>query len=98
MQSVDARAASEGSWGEHKKRATRAALVEAEVRLAAEHGVENVAVDAISEATGVSPRTFFNYFGVRDEDALVGHEQALTPNSVASRPESCLNSPCSTAS
>lgn len=47
---------------ERKKRATRAALSEAAVRLAAERGAENVTVEAISSAAGVSPRTFFNYF------------------------------------
>ncbi|MFF5522903.1 TetR family transcriptional regulator [Streptomyces coeruleorubidus] len=52
---------------ERKKRATRAALVTAAVRLAAEHGAENVTVDAISEAAGVSARTFFNYFDSRDD-------------------------------
>ncbi|MGW2256435.1 TetR family transcriptional regulator [Streptomyces sp. NPDC001780] len=55
---------------ERKKRATRRALAEAAVRLAAEHGAENVTVEAISEAAGVSPRTFFNYFDTHD-DAFV---------------------------
>ncbi|WP_232836017.1 TetR/AcrR family transcriptional regulator [Actinocorallia populi] len=62
--------AAEGGLRERKKRATRAALVDAAVRLAAEHGAENVTVEAISEAAGVSPRTFFNYFDTRD-DAFV---------------------------
>ncbi|MFE9043519.1 TetR/AcrR family transcriptional regulator [Streptomyces sp. NPDC007818] len=57
----------ESGLRERKKRATRAALVEAAVRLAAERGVENVTVDAISAAAGVSTRTFFNYFDSRDE-------------------------------
>ncbi|MGW7290917.1 TetR/AcrR family transcriptional regulator, partial [Streptomyces xiamenensis] len=52
---------------DRKKRATHRALTEAAVRLAAEHGAENVTVEAISEAAGVSPRTFFNYFDNRDE-------------------------------
>lgn len=52
---------------ERKKRATRAALVEAALRLAAEHGAENVTVETVSEAAGVSPRTFFNYFDTRDD-------------------------------
>ncbi|MFF9145971.1 TetR/AcrR family transcriptional regulator [Streptomyces sp. NPDC014861] len=57
----------ESGLRERKKRATRAALVEAAVRLAVERGVENVTVDAISAAAGVSTRTFFNYFDSRDE-------------------------------
>ncbi|WP_330177368.1 TetR family transcriptional regulator [Streptomyces sp. NBC_01498] len=55
---------------ERKKQATRAALAEAAVRLAAEHGAEHVTVEAISNAAGVSPRTFFNYFDSHD-DAFV---------------------------
>ncbi|MFJ8001774.1 TetR family transcriptional regulator [Streptomyces sp. NPDC096310] len=55
---------------ERKKQATRTALSEAAVRLAAVHGAENVTVEAISEAAGVSPRTFFNYFDSHD-DAFV---------------------------
>ncbi|MFC8227684.1 TetR/AcrR family transcriptional regulator [Streptomyces sp. NPDC057287] len=55
---------------ERKKQATRRAIAEAAVRLAAEHGVEHVTVEAISEAAGVSPRTFFNYFPSHD-DAFV---------------------------
>ncbi|WPR53748.1 TetR family transcriptional regulator [Streptomyces sp. S399] len=39
---------------ERKKRATRAALGEAAVRLAAEHGADHVTVEMISEAAGVS--------------------------------------------
>ncbi|MGW5861612.1 TetR family transcriptional regulator [Streptomyces sp. NPDC055239] len=77
MQTVDDKVASEDSWRERKKRATRAALVEAAVRMAAEHGVEHVTVDAISEAAGVSARTFFNYFESRDEVfVMVGAESS----------------------
>ncbi|GAA2324465.1 TetR family transcriptional regulator [Streptomyces kunmingensis] len=74
---MDEKVAPEDSWRERKKQATRAALVEAAVRLAAEHGVENVTVDAISETAGVSPRTFFNYFDSRDEVfVMVGAESS----------------------
>ncbi len=62
---------------ERKKRATRAALVTAAVRLAAEQGAENVTVDAISEAAGVSARTFFNYFDSRDDVfVMIGAESS----------------------
>ncbi|MEU6918554.1 TetR family transcriptional regulator [Streptomyces olindensis] len=62
---------------ERKKKATRAALVAAAVRLAAEHGAENVTVDAISEAAGVSARTFFNYFDARDDVfVMIGAESS----------------------
>ncbi|CAM5368971.1 TetR family transcriptional regulator OS=Streptomyces alboniger OX=132473 GN=CP975_01410 PE=4 SV=1 [Streptomyces alboniger] len=67
-----------GGLREQKKKATRAALVEAAVRLAAEHGVENVTVDAISAVAGVSTRTFFNYFDSRDEVfVMVGAEAGV---------------------
>ncbi|MEW2353562.1 TetR/AcrR family transcriptional regulator [Spirillospora sp. NPDC029432] len=69
--------AGEGGLRERKKRATRAALVEAAVRLAVEHGADNVTVEAISEAAGVSARTFFNYFATRDDVfVMIGAESS----------------------
>jgi AcrR family transcriptional regulator len=55
---------------ERKKQATRTALSEAALRLALERGPDNVRVDDIAEAAGVSPRTYNNYFASR-EDAVV---------------------------
>lgn len=73
---------------ERKKRATRAALAGAAVRLAAERGAENVTVEAISQAAGVSPRTFFNYFDSHD-DAF-----AMVDNEIVTRVrERVLNAP-----
>ncbi|WP_278265297.1 TetR/AcrR family transcriptional regulator [Nocardia sp. AG03] len=51
---------------EQKKQATRQALREAALRLALEHGPDNVRVDDIAEAAGVSPRTYNNYFPSRE--------------------------------
>jgi AcrR family transcriptional regulator len=56
---------------ERKKAETRAALQDAALQLAARHGVDKVSVEAIAEAAGVSPRTFFNYFSSK-EDAILG--------------------------
>lgn len=56
---------------ERKKRETRAALVDAALTLIAERGLENVTVDEIAAAAGVSGRTFFNYFPTK-EDAVTG--------------------------
>ncbi|MFR9729834.1 TetR/AcrR family transcriptional regulator [Saccharopolyspora sp. MS10] len=52
---------------EQKKQATTEALREAALRLALERGVENVRVDDIAEAAGVSPRTYNNYFSSREQ-------------------------------
>jgi AcrR family transcriptional regulator len=47
---------------ERKKAATRQALHEAAVRLAVEHGLDQLTVEAIADAADVSRRTFSNYF------------------------------------
>ena len=61
----------DGGMRERKKVATREALSAAALRLALEHGPQNVRVDDIAEAAGVSPRTYNNYFSSR-EQAIVG--------------------------
>ncbi|AGF71927.1 TetR/AcrR family transcriptional regulator [Corynebacterium halotolerans] len=55
---------------ETKKAATRATLARAAARLALDRGAEGLTVAAVSEAAGVSPRTFHNYF-TSMEEALV---------------------------
>lgn len=52
---------------ERKKHATRKALREAALRLAMERGPDNVRIDDIAEAAGVSPRTYNNYFSSREQ-------------------------------
>jgi AcrR family transcriptional regulator len=52
---------------ERKKQATREALRTAALRLALERGPDNVRVDDIAEAAGVSPRTYNNYFSSREQ-------------------------------
>lgn len=51
---------------ERKKQATREALTTAAMRLALERGFENLRVEEIAAAAGVSPRTFNNYFPSRE--------------------------------
>jgi len=63
---------------ERKKAETRKALQDAAIRLADRDGVDRVSVDAIAEAVGVSPRTFFNYFPSK-EDAIIGISPTVPP-------------------
>ena len=60
---------------ERKKQATRQALSAAAIRLALEQGFDNLRVEDIAEAAGVSPRTFNNYFSSREE-AIVAARNA----------------------
>jgi AcrR family transcriptional regulator len=68
---------------EQKKQATKAALRAAALRLALERGPENVRVDDIAEAAGVSPRTYNNYFSSR-EQAIIAAVTAERASRVAS--------------
>ncbi|MGO2113003.1 MAG: TetR/AcrR family transcriptional regulator [Pseudoclavibacter sp.] len=52
---------------ERKKRATRDALRTAALRLALDRGPENVRVDEIADAAGVSLRTYNNYFSSKEQ-------------------------------
>src|SRR5690242_5600875 len=62
---------------ERKKAATRQALHDAAVRLAIEHGLERVTVEAIADDAGVSRRTFSNYFGGKEEALMYGDLQRV---------------------
>jgi len=69
---------------ERKKAETWAALHEAAASLALEHGVDQTTVEAIASSAGVSPRTFFNYFEVK-EDAILGLREPVLEASQLSR-------------
>jgi AcrR family transcriptional regulator len=74
---------------ERKKRATRDALRTAALRLALERGPENLRVDDIAEAAGVSPRTYNNYFASREQAIVAGitaEREARVALAVAARP------------
>jgi AcrR family transcriptional regulator len=49
-----------------KRAATQSTIERAALSLALEHGYDGVTVDAICEASMVSQRTFFNYFGSKE--------------------------------
>ncbi|MBD2897601.1 hypothetical protein amrb99_65650 [Actinomadura sp. RB99] len=66
-----------GGLRERKKEATRMALHEAAMRLAVEHGLDEVTVEAIADAAGVSRRTFSNYFDGKEDALLYGDEQRM---------------------
>jgi AcrR family transcriptional regulator len=73
-----------------KKDATHKALREAALRLALEHGPENVHADDIAEAAGVSPRTYNNYFSSREQAivaAVTAERDGRVAAAVAARPQ-----------
>ncbi|MGV9306344.1 TetR/AcrR family transcriptional regulator [Nonomuraea sp. NPDC003727] len=75
---------------EQKKQATREALSAAALRLALERGPDNVRVDDIAEAAGVSPRTYNNYFSSREQAivaAVTSEREARVAAAVADRPD-----------
>lgn len=65
-----------------KRRATENAIETSAVKLALEHGVENVTVEAICEMADISRSTFFNYFPARDY-AIVGRAISIPEGSEA---------------
>jgi AcrR family transcriptional regulator len=74
---------------ERKKQATREALRAAALRLAVERGPDQVRVEDIAEAAGVSPRTYNNYFASREQaivSAVTADREARIAAAVAARP------------
>jgi AcrR family transcriptional regulator len=64
---------------ERKKLATRQALSWAALHLTVERGLENVRVEDIAAAAGVSPRTFNNYFSSKEEAIVaIGVDRAAS--------------------
>ena len=74
---------------ERKKQATRKALRDAALRLALEHGVDQVRVADIANAAGVSPRTYNNYFASREQAivaAVTAEREALVAAALLDQP------------
>jgi AcrR family transcriptional regulator len=57
---------------QRKKTETRTALAQAALSIALERGLEAATADAIAAAANVSPRTFHNYFGGKEEALVAG--------------------------
>jgi AcrR family transcriptional regulator len=62
---------------QRKRRATRAALAAAALRLCMQRGWENVTIEDIATATDVSPRTFRNYFSTKAEAVAALHLERM---------------------
>ncbi|GAB3461383.1 TetR family transcriptional regulator [Kineococcus endophyticus] len=61
---------------ERRRLATQAEIEQVALDLFARNGSERTTVDDIAAAAGVSPRTFFRYFGTK-EDAALGANRAF---------------------
>ncbi len=73
--------------GRRRKRTTDT-IRKAAIALVSEHGLENVTVEMIAEAAGISLRSFFNYFGYKEEALIpppLGFSQAAAAAFVAGK-------------
>lgn len=61
---------------ETKRREMHRRITETGLRLFAEHGYESTTLDTIAEASGIARRTFFHYFGSK-EDIVLAWQAAL---------------------
>lgn len=62
----------------HGRRRVRSALALAALDLFAAHGFEATTVDQIADAAGVGRRTFFRYFGSKEDVVFPDHDERLT--------------------
>jgi len=85
MTSITAPADEATGLRERKKRETARAIEVAAVELAAELGLAEVTVDAISLRADVTSRTFFNYYASK-EDAVLGNSRAFPRPSLRDLP------------
>lgn len=80
---------------ERRRLATQAEIEQVALDLFARNGSERTTVDDIAAAAGVSPRTFFRYFGTK-EDAALGANRAFDA-ALAARLEDRVGSSASLA-
>jgi AcrR family transcriptional regulator len=78
----------EAGLRERKKQKTRCALIESAFALFKCKGFEATTIDEIADAVDISPRTFFRYFGSKEEVALslVDQQIAEMMRQLESRP------------
>ncbi|MBS0420279.1 MAG: TetR family transcriptional regulator [Proteobacteria bacterium] len=72
-------AASEKPEGlrERKRRETAERLIESGLKLFVKNGYEGTTLEAIAQAAGISRRTFFYYFGSKEDILLVAHDRGF---------------------
>lgn len=72
-----------------KREVVREALRTAAERLIAKHGYENVTIEQIANAAGVSRRTYFRYFETKEDVVVAGSDQYAEEllAAVAARPQ-----------
>jgi AcrR family transcriptional regulator len=78
MQNASPTLSAPAAGREAKRERTLRRVEKAAVALALEYGTERVTVDQICEASDISARTFFNYFGSKDA-AIVGTASKIPP-------------------
>ena len=63
---------------EQKKKATRAAIMEAAINLFGERGYESTSVSSLAKAAGIGKGTIYSYFASKNEILLAFCEEELT--------------------
>ncbi|MEU9606246.1 TetR family transcriptional regulator [Streptomyces sp. NPDC048057] len=72
---------------ERKRRGTHRLLATCALRLVAERGLDRVTVEDICNDAGVSPRTFFNYFAMKEDALLLPYPETADADATAARIE-----------
>src|SRR5258708_29791956 len=73
---------------ERRRAATQLEIARIAVGLITEHGFDGVTIEAIAEAAGISARTFYRYFPVKEDVVvpLISNGTAAFAEQLAARP------------